>query len=115
MVQVDPFPSPEEIQKRRKVKYIIDPRDVKHQEEERIRKWALSVMQKHEFRLTKKIRDRFIVWSEVVKPEDIDIRQIYPFHELNWIIYRDGQFWSLMLRSREKILAKFQYARLDSI
>ncbi len=115
MAKVDPPPSPEEMQKRRKTQFIIDPAEVKEQEEVRLRKWALSIMQKHEHKLDKKVRDKHIVWSGEVAPEDIDIRQIYPHPDLNWVIYRDAELWSLMLRAKEKMLAKFSYARLDTI
>lgn len=115
MVRVNPPPPPEELEKRRKVKFIIDPTTVKKQEEQRLRQWALRVMQNNEHRLDKKTPNMHVVWSDVVSPEDIDIQQMYPHKELNWVIYRENQFWSLMLRSKEKLLAKFQYARLDTI
>ena len=115
MTKVDPPPPPDEIERRRKTQFIIDPSELQKQEEVQIRKWALGIMQKNEHRLNKKTRDKYIVWSGVVEPEDIDIRHLYPHSDMNWVIYRDGDFWSLMLRSKEKMLAKFSYARLDMI
>lgn len=97
-------------------KWVIDPKKVAARSEIRIRQWALSIMQKHEHRLNvHKFRDKEVVWTGVVEPEDIDIMNIYGFPELNWIIYRDGQCWSLMLRSHSMILANFTYATVEHI
>lgn len=115
MTQVDPPPSPDEIQKRRQPKYIIDPRSVKKEEETRVRQWALALMNKHEDKLKKKTPNKHVVWSGTVEPEDIDIRQVYPFKELNWVIYRDDPFWALMLRSNAKPLAIMKYVQMETI
>ena len=112
MAKVDPPPGPEELQKRKQPKYIIDPREVSSKDDERVRKWGVEVMKKHEFRLNSKFRDKQIVYRGEVDPEDIDIRNLYPFKDLNWIIFRDGKFWSLMLRSKEKLLALLTYAKI---
>lgn len=105
-------PNPEELQTLREPRYIINPRDVLPKEETRVRQWAAEIMRKNEHRLNPHVKDRHIVWSGAVEPEDIDIRQIYPFDDLNWIIYRNGIYWSLMLRSKEKLLATLTYAKL---
>lgn len=106
------LPTPEELKALREPKYIINPRDVLPNEEIRVRQWAGEIMRKNENRLDPRTKDRHIVWSGTVKPEDIDIRQIYPFEDLNWLIYRNGIYWSLMLRSKAKLLAVMTYAKL---
>ena len=115
MAKVDQKPSPEEQERRRKPPTIVKIKDVTTNNETRLRTWALEVMKKNEFRLNKKTRNKKIVWSGVVEPEDIDIKAIYPFEDLNWVIFRDGAYWTLMLRSKEKALSYFTYATLDSI
>lgn len=115
MAKIDPPPNPDEIKNRREPKFIIDPKEISLTQQERLRYWALAIMQKNEHRLTKKWKNMQVVWSGVADPEDIDVPQFFLFPELNWVIYREGDFWNLMLRSREKILAKFIYARLDTI
>jgi hypothetical protein len=104
--------SPEELAERRKTKYIIDPKDVLPKEELRVRQWGAAMMKKHEHLLNSQVTDRHIVASDGVKPEDVDMRLIYPFPDLNWLIYRNGQYWSLMLRSGTKILAVMTYAKI---
>jgi hypothetical protein len=94
-------------------KWIIDPKDVKPKEEQRIRNWAHSVMKKNESKLSMtKYPDKRIVTRGEVKPEDIDISHIYPFQRLNWYIYREGNFWGLRLMSKKKILANFLFAKI---
>jgi len=104
--------TPEELAERRKPKYIIDPKDVLPKEEARVRAWGADLMKKHEYLLNAQVSDRHIVAKDGIKPEDIDMRLIYPFPDLNWLIYRNGQYWSLMLRSGGKILAVMTYAKI---
>ena len=114
MAKVDPIPDDEELRKRRiPDKWIIDPQDVKKKDDARVRKWGAEIMKKNEFRLNaNKYRNKQIVYRGEIDPEEIDIRNLYPFKELNWIIFRDGKFWSLMLRSKEKLLALLTYSKI---
>ena len=106
--------SHDEIKKRRQdVPYFIDPKEVKPKEDIRVRAWAAAVMSKHEHLFNpKKHHDRAIVAKSGVEPEAIDIRQIYPFPGLNWIIYRNKNLWSIMLRSQHRILANIDFAQI---
>jgi hypothetical protein len=113
MAKVDPIPDDNELEKRRKRKYIIDPKDVEQSENHRVKKWAREIMSKNEHKLNmKNFKNREIVTSGEVNPESIDMRLIYPFIDLNWIIFRNGQLWSLMLRSKEKMLCQIDYASI---
>ncbi len=114
MAKVDPVPSDGELRRRRiPDKWIIDPKDVTAKDDERIRKWGLGTMKKNEFRLSAtKYKDKQIVFRGEVDAENIDIRNLYPFKDLNWVIFKDGQFWSLMLRSKEKLLALLTYSKI---
>ncbi len=113
MAQVDPMPSEEELKKRREKKWIIDPLDVAESEDKRVKAWASEIMSKNEHKLDhKKFKDHEIVTGGVVEPEAIDMRLIYPFPELNWLIYRNNNLWSLMLRSKEKMLCTITYAQI---
>ncbi len=112
MAKVDPAPDEEALEQRRKPRYIVDPKDVTAKDEDRARAWALEIMQKHEHKFTKKWKETQIVTSGEVTPEDIDIRGLYPFPELNWIIYKLNGLWHLMLRSREKMIFISTYARV---
>ena len=112
MVQVGQMPDPEELKKRREKKYLVNPKDVTKKDEMRIRAWAGEIMRENEHRLDKKVADKKIVWSGEVKPEAIDIKNIYPFPDLNWIIYRNGICWNFMLKTRGAVLANITYAQL---
>ena len=114
MAKVDPIPSDEILKKRRiPDKWIIDPKDVKEKDDARVRKWGVEIMKKNEFRLNpNKFRNKQIVYRGEIDAEDIDIRNLYPFKELNWIIFKDGKLWSLMLRSKEKLLALLTYSKI---
>ncbi len=112
MPQVDPPPPEDELEKRREPKYIIDPKSVKPVEDARIRAWFASVMTKNEHRLSDKWQHREIVWTESIKPEDVDIQQVYPYPDLHYVIYRDRNLWSIMLMSQRTMLAKSSFARI---
>ncbi len=111
-MKVDPPPEPEDLKARREGKYIVDPKDVLPKDDLRARAWAHGVISKHENKLHKKWKHGQVVTSGVVKPEDIDIRNIYPFSDLNWIIYRHHDCWNLMLRSKEKMIFVASYAKM---
>ena len=91
--------------------YIIDPKDVSPKDDTRIRSWASEMMKKHENKLGDQWQNMQIVTSGTVESEDIDIKAIYPFEDLNWLIFREGQYWSIMIRAKEKFLAKVTYAK----
>lgn len=105
MVQVDPKPDPEEIERRRKLdptKYIIDPNEVAPKDDMRARKWAAEMMKKHESKLDLKVKENTVIASGVVEPESIDVRNIYPFKDLQWYIYRRGRAFHFMLTTDSK-------------
>jgi hypothetical protein len=117
MAKVDPKPPPDELRRRRKPRFIINPTDVKPNESDRVRQWAREIVKKMDDagRLsTSKVRPNQIIARDGVDAEDIDIRQIYPFPDLNWIVYRKGKsnIWALMLRSRGVILAEVAFAQI---
>lgn len=93
-------------------KYIIDPKDVEKKDDSRARRWAAEVMQKHESKLSDKFKDRQIIWRGDVDPEDVDVRNVYPFPELHWIIYRNGALFDIMLCSKNKILFVSSFAKI---
>ena len=84
-------PPPAVLEERRKPQHVIDPAEVTTREDLRARAWAHAKMQKYEDKLTDQWKRNDIVASGDVEPEDIDIRSIYNFKDMHWIIYRrDG-------------------------
>jgi len=84
-------PPPEVLEARRKTQYVIDPKEVTTREALRVRSWAHAKMQKYDDKLTDQWKQNDIVVSGDVEPEDLDIRSIYSFKDMHWIIYRrDG-------------------------
>lgn len=116
MSKAEPSHSPEEIKKRRKdVPYFIDPRQVTPAEEQRVKMWAKSVMSQHEKYFDPKIyKHGDVVAKNSVRPEDIDIKQIYPFPNLYWIIYRNERLnaWSIVLKSGRRILNNVDFWKI---
>lgn len=114
------IPDEETLKKRREPKFVVDPKDVKPKDDIRIRQWALEVMKKHISRLDEKLPDKTIVWEQGVEPEAIDIRNIYPFEDLGYMIFRKKPFWCLRLLYKTSggnhaILAEMTYANVDHI
>jgi len=87
-------PSDAEMEERRQPQFIIDPRHVETKDDLRVRKWAFEKMKEHESKLTNKWQQNQIVAAGDVEPEDIDIRNVYDFEDMHWIIYRkDGYLY----------------------
>jgi len=84
-------PTPEEIEERRKPQFFIDPKEVSANDDARVRKWSHSKMIVHESKFTRDRKENQIIASGDVEPEDLDIRSIYNFDDMHWIIFRrDG-------------------------
>lgn len=114
------MPDEETLKKRREPKFVVDPKDVQAKDDIRVRKWALDIMQKHTSRFNDQVPDKQIVFEKEVEPEDIDIRNIYPFEDLGYMIYRKKPFWCLRLLYKTKsgnhsILAELTYADVEQI
>jgi hypothetical protein len=100
-----------EIEKSNQV-YILDPKDVEEKGEMRVRQWAAELMRRNEYKFTPKWQDRQIVTSGEVEPEAIDVRAIYPFPDLHWIIWKNKMFWSFMLLSQHRMLFNIDFAKI---
>jgi len=114
------IPDEETLKKRREPKFVVDPKDVAAKDDIRVREWALEIMKKHTSRLKDDVKDYDIVWQQEVEPEAIDIRNIYPFEDLGYMIFRKKPFWCLRLlyktfSGNHAILAEMTYANVDSI
>jgi len=87
-------PSQKELDERRKPQFIIDPSEVEAKDDIRVRKWAFEKVKEHESKLTSQWKENQIVASGDVEAEDIDIRNVYDFEDMHWIIYRqDGKLY----------------------
>lgn len=114
------IPDEETLKKRREPKFIVDPKDVAPKDDIRVREWGLGIMNKHESRLSDEVPDKQIVFEKEVEPEDIDIRNIYPFKDLRYMIFRKKPFWCLRMLYRthggsHAILVELTYANVDKI
>ncbi len=114
------MPDEETLKKRREPKFVVNPKDVVAEDDIRVRQWALGVMQKHTSRLKDDVPDKTIVWDKEVEPEDIDIRNIYPFQDLGYMIFRKKPYWCLRLlykttSGNHAILAELTYANVENI
>lgn len=114
------IPDEETLKQRRKPKFVVDPKDVEPTDDIRVREWALKIMQKHVSRLDDKLPDKTIVYDKEIEPEEIDIRNIYPFEDMYYMIFRQKPYWCLRLCYRtasgsHAILAQLTYANVDHI
>jgi len=67
---------------------FIDPGLISHKELVRIDDWAIKLMRKHEHLFSDNIPIGEIFVRESLKPEDVDIPQIYDFSDLHYEVYR---------------------------
>lgn len=100
------------MEKKKKINtpFFIDTSDLREADLKRLRQWGVSLMQKHEHKFNNKWKHLEIVTSGIIKPEDIDVRQIYPFPDLNWLIFRYNTMWVLLLLSKRRILSRHEFA-----
>ncbi len=74
---------------RRKPRPVVE--HITDKDEIRVRAWAHAKMKEHESKLTDKWSQNAIVASGDIEAEDVDIRGVYDFEDMHWIIYRqDG-------------------------
>ncbi len=118
MFMPDNIPDTAELEERRKPKYIIDPEHVKPKDDTRIRQWGLAIMKKHESRFKNKTPHGKIVYEKELEPEEIDIRNIYPFSNLYYFIMKEHDYWVLRLccvkptDNKSIILAQLTYTQI---
>lgn len=94
-------------------RWIVDPNTVSKKDNQRVRAWAAEIMRKNEHKLNNNWKNGEIVTSGEVEVESIDVKNIYPFPDLQWYVYRRAKYWCLMLRSKQKLLATFYYLKID--
>ncbi|MHA2281526.1 MAG: hypothetical protein ACXAC5_11785 [Promethearchaeota archaeon] len=114
------LPDEETLKKRREPKFVVDPKDVVPKDDVRVRQWALDIMQKHTSRLNDQVPNGKIVYEKEIEPEEIDIRNIYPFKDMYYMIFRKKPYWCLRLLYKttggnHAILAELTYANVDNI
>lgn len=98
-------------------RYIINPNEVAQTDKQRAGNWARELIKKHESKLdANKFQNMKVVTSGEVEPEAIDVRNVYPFPNLHWIIYRNDQnkhvMWSVSLMSNHRMLFTTTFAKV---
>lgn len=93
-------------------KYIIHPDHVLPKDDKRVRQWGLDTMKKYEYLFKPDTPNLRVVCRDAVSAEEIDIRNIYPFKDLNFFIHRQGKGWFLTLMTRGTILARLGYLKV---
>lgn len=92
--------------------WILHPGQIGEGGEMRIKQWAAEIMRKNEHRFTPKWQDRQIVYKGDVDPEAIDVRGIYPYPNLHWVIWKNKELWSFMLLSEHRMLFNIDFAKI---
>ena len=112
MAKADPPPSDDEMEKRRKHKWILDPATVTDKEVAHLRRWANSKMKQYEGKMRWDMPDRTIIESGDIEPEEPDVGSVYGFSDLHWIIFRESSFFSFQVFAKNTLLLKIQYAKV---
>jgi len=113
MAKVDPPPPDDEVNKRREPKFVINPYEVSQKEDLRARGWAKELMQKYEYKLTNKVPEGTILMRGEVEPEAIDVRQVYNFPNLHWIIFYRRSMFHLVLLSGHRVLFVSSFLKVN--
>ena len=103
---IDKPPKPEKGQ-------FVDTDTVSKKQLVRIDDWAIKLMHKYQHLFSDDIPRGQVFIRESLKPEDVDIPQIYDFSELSYQIYRrlDGTF-AIRIMQKGKMIVEAAYANL---
>lgn len=96
---------------------IVNTDNISKKDIQRLFSWSQELIAKNEYRLSADIKPGTIIATGEIKPEDIDVGEIYNFCEdLRWRIWRWHQpvsaCWCVMLLSGHKILINFFFAKI---
>jgi len=92
---------------------FIDQETITNKNLVRIDEWAVKIMQKHEHLFSKKIPIGKIFIQEELKPEDVDIPQIYDFRGLSYEIFRKlHNLWAVRIMQNGKIVVEAAYEKI---
>lgn len=90
---------------------FIDSDSINSKQMMRIDDFALFLMQKHEHLFLNDIPDGKIIVKEEIKPEDLDIPQIYDFKGLYYVIFKLDYKWYIRIMKGNKFLIEAAYAK----
>lgn len=91
---------------------FIDPNKISQKEMVRIDDWAIKIMSKHEHLFSDKIPIGKIFVQEALKPEDVDISQVYDFRNLHYQIYRKNvSVFAIRIMQGSKMLIDAGYTK----
>jgi len=91
---------------------FIDTDSITKKQLVRIDDWAMKIMQKHEHLFTNDVPIGKPFIQEELKPEDVDIPQIYDFTGLCYKIYRKlDTTWMIRILQNNKIVLEVAYAK----
>lgn len=110
MAKADPTPGPEDLQKKREPKWVVDPYTITPDEQKRLLRWARAKAELYEGKMNFDVPNGTIIADGDVEPEEPDIGSIYRFPDLHWILFREGMTFSFQLFSRKLILLKIRFA-----
>ena len=103
----------EEPKKKTEPKFVVDVAKVTTKDTTRVLQWTREIMKKYESKLNYEYKEGEIIASGEIEPENLDIRSVYPFKDLNWIIYRRGTKFNILLRSgHNKLLFVNSFAKI---
>jgi len=91
---------------------FIDVDTVGRKEMVRIDDWAIKIMGKHERHLSDDIPLGKVFIQESLKPEDVDIPQIYDFTDLSYQIYRKyDRSWAVRILQAGRMIVEAAYLK----
>ena len=91
---------------------FIDTETITKKDLVRIDDWAIKIMNKHEHLFNEKVPRGKVLVQRPLKPEDVDIPQIYDFSDLHYEIFRDMYgAWAIRIMSGKKLIVNAAYSK----
>lgn len=84
---------------------FIDTDTITAKDVSRIKQWAKKLMLKHEWRFKASVPDGYVIVRDEIKPEDLDISQIFDFKGLlTYVIFKRNLCWCIRIMFRGKMI-----------
>lgn len=111
---------PKQIEEYRQEKYhndrrwILNPAEVKIIDEQRMKTWAREVMARNEYKFGDHWKNKQVVASGEIEPEELDVPAIYKFDDLYWFIFKNDSMYSIRVLAGEKLLFQANFAHIPN-
>ena len=71
-----------------------------------------TLVSRYEHMFNDQVPDQKIIVDEGLDPNQLDLPQFYPYKNLNFIIFRDGNGWTVRIQDAWQMLVEAKYIKV---